>query len=71
MLVWLDSFELFAPTDTPQGMKGGSPEMKDASPRMQDGSREVKDSSPRTKGGSREAKGCCRGCGGADGRAVP
>jgi hypothetical protein len=58
MLVWLDSFELFAPTEPLQGMKDSSRDTKDASPRMKDGSPAMKDASPQMKGA---APGSARG----------
>jgi hypothetical protein len=52
MLVWLDSFEVFAPTDPSHAMKDSLPGMKDSFPQMQDGSPEMQDSLPQMTDGS-------------------
>ena len=52
MLVWLDTFEVFAPTDPSQTMKDSSQAMKDGAPGMKDLSRAMKAGSPAMQDGS-------------------
>jgi hypothetical protein len=53
MVVWLDTFEVFAPTDSSQTMKDPSLGMKDSSQAMKDSSPGMKDSSLGMQDGSR------------------